>query len=167
MSNNNMGVLNQKGLIVIAGKDLLITVALFMMLVIVLVFIVLVKFAWRYREWNTKAHHAPNWHNNVALEVIWLCIPSVIVVILAVITWKSTHDLDPYKPIVSNLTPVMVQVVTLDWKRVFIYLEEGVATVNFVQFPKKRPVDFIITSDAPMNGYWIPQLEVKSMRWLV
>ncbi|NDD59526.1 MAG: cytochrome ubiquinol oxidase subunit II, partial [Chlamydiae bacterium] len=73
-------------------------------------------------------------------------------------TWKSTHDLNPYKPIATSQKPLKIQVVALQWKWLFIYPEQGIATLNFVQFPEKTPVSFEITADAPMNSFWIPQL---------
>jgi cytochrome o ubiquinol oxidase subunit 2 len=72
--------------------------------------------------------------------------------------WNSSHDLDPYKPLDSAVKPVTIQVVALRWKWLFIYPEQGVASVNYVQFPEDTPVNFVITSDAPMNSFWIPQL---------
>jgi cytochrome o ubiquinol oxidase subunit 2 len=82
----------------------------------------------------------------------------VIIAILAVTTWKSSHELNPFKPLVTGKKPLSIQVVALTWKWLFIYPEQGIATVNFVQFPKNTPINFEITSDAPMNSFWIPQL---------
>ena len=78
--------------------------------------------------------------------------------IIAVLTWVKTHELDPYKPIESNKKPMTIQVVALQWKWLFIYPEEKIATVNFLQFPKDTPIHFEITADAPMNSFWIPHL---------
>ena len=105
-----------------------------------------------------KAKHAPDWEHNYIAEYCWWGVPIVIIVILAVTTWKSSHDLNPFKPIESEKKPLAIQVVALHWKWLFIYPEQGIATVNFVQFPEKTPINFEITSDAPMNSFWIPQL---------
>jgi cytochrome o ubiquinol oxidase subunit 2 len=75
-----------------------------------------------------------------------------------VVTWNSSHNLDPYKPLASNVKPLTIQVVALQWKWLFIYPEQGIATVNFAQIPEDVPINFEITSDAPMNSFWIPQL---------
>lgn len=158
ITSNNMGVLNPKGVIAIAEKDLLITSVLLMMIVIVPVFIMLFSFAWRYRASNTKAKYTPDWHNNLALEIVWWAVPILIISILGLITYKSTHDLDPFKPLASGVKPITIEVVALDWKWLFIYPEEGIATVNFLELPKDTPINFKITSDAPMNAFWIPQL---------
>src|SRR5262249_6679452 len=83
----------------------------------------------------------------------------LIIAPMAVITWRSAHELDPYKPLQSEARPLMIQVVALDWKWLFIYPEEGIATVNFIQFPVHTPIQFTLTADgSPMNSFWIPQL---------
>lgn len=158
IANNNMGVLNPKGIIAVAEKNLIITSVGLMMIVIIPVFIMLFSFAWRYRAGNKKAKYSPDWHTNTTLEIIWWSIPVVIISILGAITWKSTHDLDPFKPLVSNIKPITIQVVALDWKWLFIYPEENIATVNYIMIPRDTPINFQITSDAPMNAFWIPQL---------
>ena len=153
-----MGVLNPKGIIAVAQKDLIITSVALMMIVIIPVFIMLFSFAWRYRAGNTKAKYTPDWHTNKSLEIIWWTIPVIIISILGVITWKTTHDLDPFKPLVSNVKPITIEVIALDWKWLFIYPEENIATVNYIKIPKDTPIQFKITSDGPMNAFWIPQL---------
>ena len=76
---------------------------------------------------------------------------------MIVITWKATHELDPYKPLESEVKPLTIQVVALDWKWLFIYPEQGIATVNFVQFPERTPIHFALSADgSPMNSFWIP-----------
>lgn len=89
--------------------------------------------------------------------VIWL-IPITLIFIISIINWKTTHELDPYKPLVSEKKPLVIQVVALNWKWLFIYPEQRIATVNFIQIPKSVPVEFNLTADAPMNSFWIPQL---------
>lgn len=158
ISSHNMGVFNPKGIIALAEMNLIVTTTLLMLIVVIPVFILLAVFSWRYRASNTKAKYTPDWHGNIALETIWWTIPTIIIVILAGITWTSSHELDPYKPIVSNIPPITIQVVALDWKWLFIYPEQNIATVNFIQFPKGAPVNFKITADAPMNSFWIPEL---------
>jgi cytochrome o ubiquinol oxidase subunit 2 len=89
--------------------------------------------------------------------VVWT-IPIIIIAILATITWKTTHQLDPFKPIVSNEKQMTVEVVSLDWKWLFIYPEQGIATVNELVIPKDVPVQFKVTSNSVMNSFFIPQL---------
>lgn len=158
IGSHNMGVFNPKGIIALAEKNLIVTTTLLMLIVVVPVFVLLAVFTWRYRAGNTGAKYTPDWHSNKILETIWWTIPIIIISIIAGITWTSSHELDPYKPIVSNVPPITIQVVALDWKWLFIYPEQNIATVNFVQFPAGTPVNFKITGDAPMNSFWIPQL---------
>ena len=158
ISTNNIPVLEPKGIIGIKEKELLTISSLLMLIVIIPVFILTWAFAWRYRADNTKAKHTPDWEHNYIAEYCWWGVPIVIVVILAMLTWKSTHDLNPFTPLVNGTKPVKIQVVSLQWKWLFIYPEQGIATLNYVQFPEKTPINFEITSDAPMNSFWIPQL---------
>lgn len=138
--------------------DLIITSSLLMLIVVIPVFLFALVFSWRYRASNAKARHEPNWEHNYIAEYCWWGVPLIIIVILAIITWKSSHELNPFKPIDSDKTPLTIQVVALEWKWLFIYPEQKIATVNFVQFPEKTPINFEITADAPMNSFWIPQL---------
>lgn len=158
IGTHNMGVFNPKGIIALAEMNLIVKTTLLMLIVVIPVFIMLAVFSWRYRAGNTKAKYTPDWHSNVALEIIWWTIPIIIIVFIAKMTWVSSHELDPFKPIVSNVTPITIQVVALEWKWLFIYPEQNIATVNFVQFPEDTPINFKITGDAPMNSFWIPQL---------
>ena len=82
----------------------------------------------------------------------------IIIGIVSVLTWNSSHSLDPYKTLASTGKPLQVQVVALEWKWLFIYPEQHVASVNALYIPEKTPVNFQITADAPMNSFWIPQL---------
>jgi cytochrome o ubiquinol oxidase subunit 2 len=151
-------VLNPKGMIGIKERDLIVTASLLMLIVVIPVYILTWVFAWKYREGGTESRHEPDWEHNYIAEYCWWGVPLVIVAILAVITWKSSHELNPFKPLESDKKPVTIQVVALQWKWLFIYPEQGIASVNFVQFPEKTPVNFEITADAPMNSFWIPQL---------
>lgn len=96
-------------------------------------------------------------HNKLA-EFFWWGIPLLFTAIIAVITWQQTHALDPYKPIESDKKPLKIQVVALQWKWLFIYPEENIASLNFFQIPVGTPIHFEITADAPMNSFWIPHL---------
>lgn len=158
ISVNEIAVLEPKGMIGEKESELIITASLLMLIVVIPVFILTWVFAWRYREGNEKARHAPDWEHNYIAEYCWWGVPVVIIIILAVITWKSSHDLNPFKPIASDRPAIQIQVVALEWKWLFIYPDYGIATVNAIQFPERTPLSFTITSDAPMNSFWIPQL---------
>ncbi len=158
ISGLQIDVLNPKGIVATKQYELLVFTTLLGFLVVVPVFIMTILIAWRYRESNTKAKYTPNKSTNHVAETIWWSIPIILITVLSVVTWNSTHELDPHKPLASDAKPITIQVVALDWKWLFIYPEENIATVNFIQFPVDHPVNFQITSDAPMNSFWIPQL---------
>jgi cytochrome o ubiquinol oxidase subunit 2 len=153
---SNLTLLNPKGIIALKERNLIITIILLMLAVVIPVFGLTAYIAWNYRDGNKKAKYAPG--HNSKFEAMWWAIPSVVVLVLAVITWKSTHELDPFKQIKSDKKPITIQVVALQWKWLFIYPEQNIATVNFIQFPAQTPVNFELTADAPMNSFWIPQL---------
>lgn len=151
-------VLDPKGVIAAQQRDLIIVVTLLMMLVVIPVFGMTFFIAWKYRAGNTKARYQPDWDHNRWAEITWWGFPLLIITILSVIIWRSSHELDPSQAIASPVRPLTVEVVALQWKWLFIYPEQGVASVNYLQFPERRPIDFKITADAPMNSFWIPQL---------
>lgn len=158
LSNHNVAILNPKGVVAEDQRSLLITSTLLMALVVVPVFIMVFGIAWRYREGNKKAKYSPELSGSRVAEAIWWLIPFAIIIILAGITYTSSHRLDPYRPITSDKKPLKVQVIALQWKWLFLYPEEHVASVNYLPIPTDRPIEFTITADAPMNSFWIPQL---------
>ena len=151
-------VLDPKGPIALAERNLLFDAFYVMMIVIVPIIILTLWFAWRYRASNTKAVYAPTWDNSVKIDALTWLIPAVIVIAVAVLLWRSTHRLDPYRPLESKEPPLDVQVVAQDWKWLFIYPEQGIAVVNQLVFPAGRPVSLRITSDTVMNTFYVPQL---------
>jgi cytochrome o ubiquinol oxidase subunit 2 len=156
--NGNLAVLDPKGIIADKERHLIIFASLLGLLVVVPVFVMLFTIAWKYRAGNTKAIYAPEWDGSRRLETLWWGIPILIIVVLGFVTVKATHELDPYRPIASNVPPVTVQVVALQWKWLFIYPDQKVASVNALYLPEKTPINFTITGDAPMNSFWIPSL---------
>ncbi len=158
IGSQNIQVLNTKGVVASKEKRLIIESTLLMLLVIVPVYILTFSIAWKYRATNKKALYQPDFDHHRGLEAAWWAIPGVIIVILSVITWQSSHSLDPFKPLASAKKPLHIQVVALQWRWLFIYPDQKIATVNYMEIPAKTPVDFDITSDAPMNSFWIPQL---------
>jgi cytochrome o ubiquinol oxidase subunit 2 len=151
-------VLDPKGFVGLAERGLMVHAVEFMLIVALPVYILLFFFAWWYRAGNAKATYVPNWEHAKMEELIWWAIPFEIVLILGALTWTSTHTLDPRKALDSTVQPLVVEVVALDWKWLFIYPEQHIATVNYVEMPIDRPVRFEVTADAPMNSFWIPQL---------
>ncbi|MCQ6560235.1 ubiquinol oxidase subunit II [Paenibacillus mendelii] len=152
-------VLDPKGPIAEQQRDLIIISTVLTSIVIVPVLILTAIIIWRYRDRKgRKAKYTPGWEHSTKLEVIWWGIPIVIITILAIITVKGTYALEPSKPLVSDKKPMTIQVTSLDWKWLFQYPEQGIATVNYVKFPEDVPIRFEITADSPMNSFWIPQL---------
>lgn len=153
-----IAVLFPKGTIALEERNLLLILQALMLLVIFPVYILTFIFSWIYRSNNPKAKYDPDLVDNYLAECIWWGLPLVMTLIAAVLTWVKTHELDPYRPIVSENKQKTIQVVALQWKWLFIYPEENIASVNFFQFPEKTPIRFEITADAPMNSFWIPHL---------
>lgn len=158
MLGNNNAILNPQGSIADQQKTLMIIATLLMLVVVIPVFILTFWISWKYRASNKNAKHAPNSDGNRLLEAIWWGLPCLIIGILGIIIWQSSHALDPYKPLAHDKQPITIQVVAMQWKWLFIYPDESIATVNYIKFPEKTPVNFQITSDAPMNSFWIPSL---------
>ena len=154
----NWTLLDPVGQVGIEERNLIITATLLMLLVVVPVILMTLIFAWKYRASNKNATYAPKWSHSTKIEVVIWTVPILIIIALGVITYKSTHALDPYRPLESDVKPVTIQVVALDWKWVFIYPEQGIATVNKIVFPANTPVNFRITSDSVMNSFFIPGL---------
>ena len=163
----NTVVMNPSGDIA-AQQGHLVAVATYLMLLIIVPVIALtVLFAWRYRKNNTAARYEPDWDHSTQLELVIWGAPLLIIIVLGLLTWISTHLLDPYRPLsridaqrplAADHKPLVVQVVALDWKWLFIYPEQGIASVNELVTPVDMPVRFEITASTVMNSFYIPAL---------
>ena len=152
------GVLAPAGPIGAAEVQILTETFAAMMLVVVPVIGLILGFAWWFRASNKRARYRPTWDYSGRVEFsIWI-IPLLLIVFLATLAWSGSHDLDPYKPLPSSKRPVTVQVVSLDWKWLFIYPEYGVASINELAVPVGTPVHFELTSGTVMNSFLAPQL---------
>ncbi|MCA9333191.1 ubiquinol oxidase subunit II [Candidatus Saccharibacteria bacterium] len=158
LSGQTIALLQPKGLIAEKERDLIYLATVLMLIVVIPVFFMAFWFPKRYNENSKNAEYLPDWDSNKALEAIWWGVPIAIIGVIAIVTWKSTHELDPFKPLAAANRQQRIQVVAMEWKWLFIYPDEGIVTVNHVLVPKDVPVSFEITSDAPMNSFWIPQL---------
>jgi cytochrome o ubiquinol oxidase subunit 2 len=163
----NTVVLNPSGDIADQQAHLIIVSTLLMLLIIVPVIALVVFFAWRYRKGNTAAKYDPDWDHSTQLELVIWGAPLLIIIALGLITWISTHKLDPYRPldriddnrpISQSAEPLTIEVVALDWKWLFIYPEQGIATVNELATPIDVPIRFKITASSVMNSFFIPAL---------
>lgn len=156
---HRLAVLSPKGTIAQSEKDLIIFATVLSLFVVIPVYALTFYIAWNYREGNKHANYQPNWDRNALAETVWWGIPTILIVILSVVTWNSTHALDPKTPISSSaVRPINIEVVALQWKWLFIYPEQNIATVNYLNVPINTPIDFHITADAPMNSFWVPEL---------
>ncbi len=151
-------LMDSKGQVGYEQTRLILTAFGLMLLVVIPVIGMTLWFAVRYRRSSKHAIYYPDWSHSNAIEVVVWLIPCVIIAILATLTWKTSHSLDPHKPLESDVAPMEIQVVSLDWKWLFIYPEQGIATVNEVAFPKDVPVRFRVTSGSVMNSFFIPRL---------
>lgn len=158
LKTQNIPVLQPQGSIGQNELNLLIFAAILSLVVIIPVFSIAIFIVFKYNAHNKNAKYSPDWDNNRTIEFIWWGIPIFLILVIATVTWISTHALDPYKPLDPTKPAIKIQVIALDWKWLFIYPEQDIATVNYVKFPIDTQIDFAITSDAPMNSFWIPQL---------
>jgi cytochrome o ubiquinol oxidase subunit 2 len=157
LRGHDIAVLNPEGEIAQKQLNLIIFASALSLLIIIPVFALTGYIVWKYRI-DKKSHYSPDWDQSRAAETIWWVVPTLLILVLSVVTWKSSHELDPYKPIISDKPPITVRVIALQWKWLFIYPEQHIASVNYLQIPEKTPINFEITSDAPMNSFWIPKL---------
>jgi len=151
------GVLDPQGPVAHSERLILLDATAIMLAVVVPVIIAILAFAWWFRAGNTKATYRPDWAYSGRLEFIVWSIPALVVLFLGGIAWVSSHDLDPPKPL-GDTQPLEVQVVSLDWKWLFIYPEQGIAGVNRLVVPAGRPIHFRLTSATVMNSFFVPQL---------
>jgi cytochrome o ubiquinol oxidase subunit 2 len=159
LANENTLIVHPKGIIAHKELKLIITNIILMLLIMVPTYILLFWVVWKYCIKQDNVDYDPEHTFGAAGEVAMWGLPSILVVIMAVVTWNATHELDPYKPIENEVKPLTIQVVALDWKWLFIYPEQGIATLNYFHIPEKTPIHLRLTADgAPMNSFWIPQL---------
>ena len=167
LSGCDLIVMNPFGDIARQQANLIVTATVLMLLIIVPVIVLTLLFAWRYRASNTAAVYSPDWDHSTKLELLIWGAPLLIIIALGTITWISTHKLDPYRPldridenrpVTPDMKPLVVEVVALDWKWLFVYPEQGVATINELAAPVDRPIQFKITSSNVMNSFYVPAL---------
>lgn len=167
LSACNSAVLDPAGDIALQQRNIIYFSTALMLLIIVPVLVLIALFAWRYRASNKDATYDPDFDHSTSLELIIWSAPLLIIICLGALTWWSTHLLDPFRPVNRiaadkavdpRVKPLVVQVVSLDWKWLFIYPEQGIATVNELALPIDRPVRFDLTSTNMMNTFYAPTL---------
>ncbi|GAB2470668.1 MAG: ubiquinol oxidase subunit II [Comamonas sp.] len=165
LSGCNMVVLNPAGDVAAQSGRLVVIATLLMLIIIIPVLLLTFFFAWKYRESNAAPDYDPEWHHSTSLELIIWSVPLLIIIALGALTWIYTHKLDPYRPIdridasrplPEGTKPLVIEAVAMDWKWLFIYPEQGIATVNEVAAPVDRPVEFKLTATTTMNAFYVP-----------
>ncbi len=152
------GVLDPRGPVGVSERLILIDSVAIMLVIVVPTILATVAVAWWFRGTNSRATYRPDWVFSGHLELLVWGIPALVITFLGGIAWFGSHALDPYKALSSTAKPVQVDVVSLDWKWLFIYPDDGVATVNQLVIPVGTPVHFKLTSSGVMNSFFVPQL---------
>lgn len=157
---HDFGLLNPKGLIALEQRRLLFDTLALMLIVVLPVIIMSITFIYHYQISHRIKDYKPNWSHSYFLESLWWGIPCIIILILAIITWKETFKLDPFARIAGQAQPPMViEVIALPYKWLFIYPEQNIATINYVVMPVGQQVEYWFTNDnVPMSAFFIPQL---------
>lgn len=152
------GVLDAQGPVGAADRQMMLNALAIMLAIVVPTIVAALAFAWWFRASNRRAHRRPQWAYSGRVELVVWSIPLLVILFLGGVTWIGSHQLDPARPLASPHKPIEVQVVSLDWKWLFIYPDEGVATVNQLVVPIGVPVHFSLTSATVMNSFFVPQL---------
>lgn len=158
LHDKHIPVLMPSGEVGSQQRDLILFTVYLAAIVVIPVFGLLLVFSLKYRQENKAAKYDPEWSENTTLEMLWWGIPILIIIVLSIVTYVTSHSLDPYRAIKSDKPTLEVKVVALQWKWLFIYPEQQIATVNDLTIPVDRPVHFTLTGDAPMSAFWIPDL---------
>jgi len=154
----NRGILDPIGPVAAAEKTILINSTAIMLAIIIPTMIATIAFAWWFRRGNTKATYLPDWEYSGAIEMVVWAIPALTIMLLGGIAWIGSHELEPSHPLKSDKPPLKVEVVSLDWKWLFIYPDQGIATVNQLVVPAGTPVSFRLTSATVWNSFFVPQM---------
>jgi len=152
------GVLDPRGPVGLAERIILSDATAIMLAVVGPVIALTFIFAWWFRAGNRRAKYRPEWEYSGRIELIIWSIPALVILFLGGMTWISTHELDPPRPLSAHQAPVEVEVIALDWRWLFIYPEQGVASINHLTVPTGVPIHFRLTSTSVMNSFFIPQL---------
>ncbi|MEO6607838.1 MAG: ubiquinol oxidase subunit II [Aestuariivirga sp.] len=157
-SDQRPPVLYPDGPVALATRDLLLIAVGLMFIVVIPVFVLTAFVIWRYRASDPKGRYTPDWGFSWPIDIVVWAVPIAIVTILGLLVWIKTHELDPYRAVAAPGAPIVVEVVALDWKWLFIYPEQNIASVNRLVFPAGRGLMLKITSDTVMNAFVVPAL---------
>ncbi|MEH2470725.1 cytochrome o ubiquinol oxidase subunit 2 [Nitrobacteraceae bacterium AZCC 2161] len=152
-----MNILDPQGPIGAAEKTILIDSVVIMLAIVLPTIIAIFAFAFWFRASNAKAIHWPNWEYSGRIELVVWSIPTLTIILLGGVAWIGAHQLDPAKAVEGSAKPLTIQVVSLDWKWLFIYPDQKVATINTLTVPAGVPLHFELTSSSVMSAFFIPQ----------
>ena len=152
------GVLDPQGPVSAAERLILLNATGIMLVVVLPVIVLTLAFAWWYRASNKRAAYRPEWSYSGHIELVVWAIPSMVVILLAGVAWTGSHELDPARPLESDAKPIRIEVVSLDWKWLFIYPDQRIAAINELVVPAGTPIEFELTSATVMNSFFVPQL---------
>ena len=153
-----MNIFDPQGPVAAADKAILIDSIAIMLAIVVPTIIAIFAFAWWFRQSNPRAQYLPDFAHSGRIELVVWSIPTLTIILLGGVAWIGSHQLDPREPVPGTGSPVRVQVVSLDWKWLFIYPDQRVATVNSLTVPVGAPLQFELTSGSVMNVFFVPQL---------
>jgi cytochrome o ubiquinol oxidase subunit II len=152
------GVLDPKGPIAAADRQILLNSLGIMLAIVIPVILATLGVAFWFRASNERARYRPNFAYSGRLEMLVWSIPAMTVFLVGGVAWVGSHDVSPRKPIASTVKPLRIQVASLDWKWLFIYPDQGVASVNQLTIPVGTPISLELTSSGVMNSFFVPQL---------
>jgi cytochrome o ubiquinol oxidase subunit II len=152
------GVLDAQGPVGAANVQIMLNALGIMLVIVVPTIVAVLAFAWWFRASHMRASYRPDFVYSGRIEIIVWAIPLLVIMFLGGVIWIGAHKLDPFEPLTAQTKPVEVQVVSLDWKWLFIYPNDGVASVNELVIPTDTPVHFSLTSASVMNSFFVPQL---------
>src|SRR6202790_633202 len=152
-----MNILDPQGPITAAEKTILIDSVAIMLAIVLPTIVAIFAFAYYFRAFHTRAFYWPDWEDSGRIEMVVWSIPALTVILLGGVAWIGSHQLDPAAPVEGTGSPVRIQVVSLDWKWLFIYPDQGIATVNTLTVPAGAPLRFELTSGSVINVFFIPQ----------
>jgi cytochrome o ubiquinol oxidase subunit 2 len=157
-SSRAAGVLDPQGPVSSAERLILLNATGIMLVVVLPVIVLTLAFAWWYRASNKRAAYRPDWAYSGHIELVVWSIPAMVVILLAAVAWTGSHQLDPARPLETRAKPIRIEVVSLDWKWLFIYPDQHVAAINELVVPSGTPIEFLLTSATVMNAFFVPQL---------
>jgi cytochrome o ubiquinol oxidase subunit 2 len=158
MASCDEGVLDPHGPVGKAERVILYDSTAIMLAVVIPVIVLTLVFAWWFRAKNSRAQYRPDWEYSGRIEMIIWSIPALVILFLGGIAWTGSHDLDPAAPVAESTAPLDIEVISLDWRWLFIYPREGIASLNRLVVPAGVPLRFRLTSTTVMNSFFVPQL---------